>query len=130
MNLDPNLRLLQTIPDSNKLSPNKALWMFRDPCCPRKHYRGWEECWHAESNPCHAHAPSRQRECELRRSNNRDFESIALNHWNMSCACQREGYEWNSKLRMCVGKVQKHTGCCNWQHSYIYVYTHVYRVFP
>jgi hypothetical protein len=35
MNLDPNPRLLQTIPDSNKLSPNKALWMcFEIPAVP------------------------------------------------------------------------------------------------
>jgi hypothetical protein len=89
----------------------RACAMFRDPCCPWKHYRRLDECWHAQTNPCHAHAPSRHRECEFSRSDNRDFVSIALNRWNVSCACQREGYEWDSRFGMCIGRLINYTGC-------------------
>ncbi|GFG30554.1 hypothetical protein Cfor_10837, partial [Coptotermes formosanus] len=102
--LDPQFGASNGDPRADDDTPFRcATYSFcPDPCCPRKHYGRLQECRHAEDNPCYAAAPSRHRECEFNRSDNRDFVSIALNRWNVSCACQHEGYEWDSRFGMCI----------------------------
>ncbi|KAJ4449213.1 hypothetical protein ANN_00610 [Periplaneta americana] len=74
-----------------------------DPCCPRKHYHDLQECWDADSNPCHVEAPKLHRECGFSREKNRDFVPLVLNRWNVSCKCEKKGFEWDSRFGICIG---------------------------
>ncbi|PSN44345.1 hypothetical protein C0J52_11096 [Blattella germanica] len=105
--LDPDFNDSNKDPRASSHIPYQcATYSFcPDPCCPRKHYFGMDECHNADSNPCLAEAPHRHHMCSFNFTRNTDFVSIVLNRWNVSCSCKDPGYEWDSRFGMCVGKI-------------------------
>ena len=63
-----------------------------------------EDCYQADTNPCHSESPTEQQQCNFNRSTNTGFIAIVLNRWNVSCICKQPGYEWDSRFGICVGK--------------------------
>lgn len=80
-----------------------ALYSFcPDPCCPLKHITNPNDCHQTSLNPCHRYNPPNNRSCSFELSENVDFTSVVLNHFNVSCACQRDGFLWSSRYGICV----------------------------
>lgn len=73
-----------------------------DPCCPRQHLKDQSSCLDITENPCFETNPSGQRECVVKRQENRDFRDIILNRWNVTCRCPWKGFVWDSRYGMCV----------------------------
>lgn len=72
-----------------------ALYSFcPDPCCPHKYLRDSSMC--VDASPCSMSFGTDQR-CLLTKENNVHIESLMLNHWNVSCYCDRVGLRWDSK---------------------------------
>lgn len=80
-----------------------AMYSFcPDPCCPRQHLKDETTCLDVGENPCFESNPSGQRECVVKRQENRDFRDIILNRWNVTCRCPWKGFVWDSRYGMCV----------------------------
>lgn len=80
-----------------------AMYSFcPDPCCPRQHLSDEKSCLESPDNPCFESNPSGQRECVVKRRENRDFRDIILNRWNVTCRCPRTGFVWDSRYGICV----------------------------
>ncbi|XP_025157801.1 uncharacterized protein LOC105184182 [Harpegnathos saltator] len=80
-----------------------ALYSFcPDHCCPMKHIRSMKDCFQSRRNPCHAENRPAHRRCSLHRDENRNFQALRSNRINVSCECQRPGYEWSSRFGLCV----------------------------
>lgn len=62
-----------------------------DPCCPARHVPTASAC--KPVSPC----GPKVKLCEIHRPENVDLESIALNHWNVTCPCDVPGTRWDSK---------------------------------
>lgn len=80
-----------------------AMYSFcPDPCCPRKHLTDEKSCLENPDNPCFESNPSGQRECVVKRQENRVLADIILNRWNVTCRCPKAGFVWDSRYGMCV----------------------------
>lgn len=73
-----------------------------DPCCSKKHLRDESECLGDSYNPCFKHNTLEKRSCTLNRTQNRDLTEIILNHWNVTCHCEQEGFTWDSRYGICI----------------------------
>lgn len=80
-----------------------AMYSFcPDPCCPRQHLGNATDCLDIQENPCFETNPAGQRECIVKRPENRYFRDIILNRWNVTCHCPWTGFVWDSRYGMCV----------------------------
>lgn len=93
-----------------------------DICCPTKHFEGYSECYENEMNPCHLENSRRslvEKVCLMNRKDNRNFNDIVKNRWNISCSCANSGFVWKSEYSMCVDINECTTGThtCNAQNE-------------
>ncbi|XP_012281706.1 uncharacterized protein LOC105700452 [Orussus abietinus] len=80
-----------------------ALYSFcPDRCCPLMHVWYTKDCSQSTLNPCYDGNPPGRRECILKREENQNFASLALNQINVTCECQQSGYEWSSRYGICI----------------------------
>ncbi|CAH1403823.1 unnamed protein product [Nezara viridula] len=71
-----------------------------DPCCPIKEISSFKDCDKDRSNPCPVDIHNRT--CVLEVQKNFNLQSMAKNHWNLTCHCKEKGTRWESRFGLCV----------------------------
>ncbi|XP_043465784.1 growth arrest-specific protein 6-like [Leptopilina heterotoma] len=80
-----------------------AIYSFcPDACCPMKYFTDWKKCFQSKNNPCYVNNSPNKRECKLSAAENQDFEALMRNEINVTCHCQKSGYEWSSRYGICI----------------------------
>lgn len=69
-----------------------------DPCCPLRNITNFSQC--LAVNPCPI--KSKNRTCLCEGHLNKNVYALALNHWNLTCSCNEEGFVWDSRFGMCI----------------------------
>uniref|UniRef100_A0AC35TU73 EGF-like domain-containing protein n=1 Tax=Rhabditophanes sp. KR3021 TaxID=114890 RepID=A0AC35TU73_9BILA len=72
-----------------------------DPCCGR-----WEKrnvtCSNDKCQVSSNQTETAMRDCVVLPGLNTDFSSIASNNWNITCSCEKESFEYDVDLDLCI----------------------------